>query len=262
MTNDDIVARVRAVADNFLGVRSYGLSEPKAGRLTLWVISHKEAKLNVVVDALNDEGIYAEVGVPGRDRMAEAHIRLTGELRFAPEDIRPVGQAVVDNENWRPASGIPVRRFESRKYLPFEEVMTKDHAHVYYFLFNYTNANRQDMPRGLLLREDGKLRIRNDIHKQHCVCVRCEDVRGRRRGDKHVPSVQRCLDNLERHHKKVEAFYADPMTDAYGVPTDDFQRKFDTQERHLLYDLSRNARLANDVEALRIALDGFEKWMP
>lgn len=74
--------------------------------------------------------------------------------------------------------------------------------------------------------------------------------------------IWQLLFQLEKHHEKVAAFYDDPMTEAYGCPTEDFQQDFDKQERAILGKLEDAARAANDKEALDIALGGFEKWMP
>jgi len=56
-----------------------------------------------------------------------------------------------------------------------------------------------------------------------------------------IRDVHHALELLDKHRKNVEDFYNDPMTEAMGVPTGDFQRDFDTKERGILSYLIENA---------------------
>jgi len=44
-------------------------------------------------------------------------------------------------------------------------------------------------------------------------------------------SLSELVEVWNAHRNRVVAFYDDPMTTAYGVPTGDFQADFDKQER-------------------------------
>jgi len=75
-----------------------------------------------------------------------------------------------------------------------------------------------------------------------------------------IESVDHAVKLLREHHEMVEQFYDDPMTEAMGAPTGDFQRDFDAKERGILAYIIKNAPQGS--EAYENALVGMEKWMP
>ncbi len=73
--------------------------------------------------------------------------------------------------------------------------------------------------------------------------------------------VRQARQALARFHAEVDAFHADPITQAYGCAAD-FAPDQDARERELLSELLHAARAAGDRAAEREALDAFEQWMP
>jgi hypothetical protein len=73
-----------------------------------------------------------------------------------------------------------------------------------------------------------------------------------------IENVPHALQMLDEHRKSVETFYDDPMTQAMGVPTGDFQEEFDTKERQLLFYLIENAHGVIRWDALAEV----EKFLP
>lgn len=65
---------------------------------------------------------------------------------------------------------------------------------------------------------------------------------------------------LRKHDERVNAFYNDPMTAAYGCPTEDFQHDFDVKERGLLCDIVSHAK--RETSVWKMACTRLEKWMP
>ena len=73
-------------------------------------------------------------------------------------------------------------------------------------------------------------------------------------------SVREAVEALKKHDENVAGFYEDPMTEAMGVPTGDFQRDFDVKERKILGFILENAPEGSEEQEL--ALDRLDKWMP
>jgi hypothetical protein len=65
---------------------------------------------------------------------------------------------------------------------------------------------------------------------------------------------------LTAHYRNVQAFYDDPMTKAYGVPTGDFQEDFDHKERALLAFIAERAKHGSKNHVF--ACKPLQKWMP
>lgn len=73
-------------------------------------------------------------------------------------------------------------------------------------------------------------------------------------------TLKEAVKALKKHDLMVEGFYEDPMTEAMGVPTGDFQSDFDKKEKRILFFILQNA--PEDSEERELALSRMEKWMP
>jgi hypothetical protein len=73
-------------------------------------------------------------------------------------------------------------------------------------------------------------------------------------------TVKEAVEKLGEHDKMVEDFYNDPMMEAMGCPTGDFQEDFDKKERSLAFFILENT--PKDSEDYKMAFGRLEKWMP
>lgn len=73
-------------------------------------------------------------------------------------------------------------------------------------------------------------------------------------------SVEELIEALQEHDKSVQSFYEDPMTEAMGAPTGDFQEGFDAEERLIICLIFEKA--PHGSEEWEMACGRLEKWMP